>query len=141
MATTAELIEMLHKCAEWFEHHGRNTNTAVIGICKQAAERLETLYNERMAAADEIDRVEAEVERLQNKCEDCAGCTQWLCDCANERNYVVEKFAERAKEKLRDIARVDFQGNYYYLIGESFFEDLAKEMKEYLAKEMECDAE
>ena len=67
MATTAELIEKLHKCAEWFEHHGRNTNTAVIGICKQAAVRLETLYNERMAAADEIDRVEAKYKALLEK--------------------------------------------------------------------------
>ena len=67
MATTAELIERLHKCAEWFEYHGRNNNIAVIGICKQAAERLETLYNERMAAADEIDRVEARYKALLEK--------------------------------------------------------------------------
>lgn len=28
-------------------------------------------------------RKQSEVERLSHKCDDCAGCTQWKCDCAN----------------------------------------------------------
>lgn len=34
----------------------------------------------------------------QCKCEDCAGCTNWKCDCANERAYAIDEFAERMKE-------------------------------------------
>lgn len=30
----------------------------------------------------------------ERKCQDCAGCTNWKCDCANERAYAIDKFAE-----------------------------------------------
>lgn len=32
------------------------------------------------------------------KCEDCAGCTNWLCDCANIRANAIDEFAEQMKE-------------------------------------------
>lgn len=41
----------------------------------------------------------AEIERLKPKCEDCAGCNQWKCDCSNIRNFSIQEFAERLKEK------------------------------------------
>ena len=28
----------------------------------------------------------------QRKCEDCAGCTNWRCDCANERAMAIDEF-------------------------------------------------
>ena len=31
----------------------------------------------------------------QRKCEDCAGCTNWNCDCYNERVMAIEEFAEQ----------------------------------------------
>ena len=34
----------------------------------------------------------------QRKCEDCAGCTNWNCDCYNERVMAIEEFAERIME-------------------------------------------
>lgn len=40
---TKEIIARLNNCVEWFKGHGKNTNTAVIGICTEAAERLADL--------------------------------------------------------------------------------------------------
>lgn len=61
MATTAELIEKLQFLASV------PVKGSVAVICGMAAERLETLYNERMAAADELDRVEAKYKALLEK--------------------------------------------------------------------------
>ena len=39
-----------------------------------------------------IDRLQAENKRLINdKCGDCAGCTQWLCDCSNIRDAFAQE--------------------------------------------------
>jgi hypothetical protein len=38
------------------------------------------------------------ITELENKCNDCAGCTQWKCDCANIKTAALEQFAERLKE-------------------------------------------
>ena len=77
MATTAELIEDLQFIARF----PANVNAPF--ICRMAAERLETLYNERMAAADEIDRVEAEYKALLEKAiadipHYCGKCAHYL---------------------------------------------------------------
>ncbi|MGN0654430.1 MAG: hypothetical protein ACI4KD_05895 [Oscillospiraceae bacterium] len=42
-----------------------------------------------------INRQKAEIERLSHKCEDCAGCMEWKCDCSHIR----EEFAERLKQE------------------------------------------
>lgn len=49
-----------------------------------------------------IKELTEENERLRGfnsaKCEDCAGCTQWKCDCSNIEAYTVRKMQERLKE-------------------------------------------
>ena len=40
---------------------------------------------------------------MKNKCEDCAGCNQWKCDCSNERAYAIEKFVKKFEKKIRDV--------------------------------------
>ena len=35
----------------------------------------------------------------ENKCEDCAGCSVWKCDCSNIRNQALEEFYEKLKQK------------------------------------------
>lgn len=35
---------------------------------------------------------------------------------------------EKVKEELKNIARIDWQGGYYYLIGEAFFDNLLNEL-------------
>lgn len=38
----------------------------------------------------------------QRKCEDCAGCTVWKCDCANERAYAIDEFANFIHKKAKE---------------------------------------
>jgi hypothetical protein len=45
-----------------------------------------------------INRQKAEIERLSHKCDDCAGCTQWVCDCRIIEAEAVREFAERLCE-------------------------------------------
>ena len=36
----------------------------------------------------------------ERKCEECAGCTNWLCDCANTRTHAIDEFSEQLKVEL-----------------------------------------
>ena len=48
-----------------------------------------------------------------------------------DRNEVIKEFAERIKEKMQDVARVQRSGGeIYFLIGESFIDNIAKELTE-----------
>ena len=65
-----------------------------------------TMYNQK-----------AEIERLTNKCDNCAGCTDWKCDCANERANAIEEFAERLKKSIKGSIEDAWHGDgsgYYY---------------------------
>lgn len=42
---------------------------------------------------DLVNQQKAEIERLSHKCEDCAGCAQWKCDCSIIESEAVKKFA------------------------------------------------
>ena len=55
--TDNEIVKALENVAEWFTEHGKNTNTAVIGISKQAID----LINRQKARIKELE------ERLNNK--------------------------------------------------------------------------
>lgn len=50
MTDTEIIIKELQCASHWFANHGRNTNTAIIGICERAV--------------DLINRQKAEIERL-----------------------------------------------------------------------------
>lgn len=49
--TDNEIIKELQGASKWFNKHGRNTNTAIIGICNRAV--------------DLINRQQSEIERLE----------------------------------------------------------------------------
>lgn len=69
-------------------------------------------------ALEEIQQYRAvgTVEELQElkenhiRCEDCAGCTSWKCDCANVRDYAIREFAERLKERIVGMQMAELQG-------------------------------
>lgn len=42
--------------------------------------------------------LQSEIDKLKNKCEDCAGCTSWFCDCANIYQQCVEDIKTFYKE-------------------------------------------
>lgn len=52
-----------------------------------------------------INRLQEENERLKGfataKCEDCAGCTSWKCDCANIKAEAYKEFADRLRSKAK----------------------------------------
>ena len=53
MLTDNEIKKELQCASEWFKEHGKNTNTAIIGICDRAV--------------DLINRQQAEITELQHK--------------------------------------------------------------------------
>lgn len=59
--TGEEIIKELQSAAEWFRKHGKNTNTAIIGICERAV--------------DHIQRQSAEIEKLKVP-DTCSWCGQ-----------------------------------------------------------------
>lgn len=59
---------------------------------KAENERLNSLCASKDVIINDLN---AEVERLKPKCEDCAGCSEWKCDCSNIR----KEFAERLKDE------------------------------------------
>lgn len=54
--TDNEIIKNLENAAEWFSEHGRNTNTAIIGICKESV----ALINRQRA---EIEKLKTHIKR------------------------------------------------------------------------------
>ena len=60
-----EITKDLQSAAEWFKAHGKNTNTAIIGICERAA--------------DLINKQQAEIKKLKTKKHrTCPWCGQLL---------------------------------------------------------------
>lgn len=71
-----------------------------------------------------INRQKVTIEQLQTA----------LFKCGEERvtarAEAVKEFAERLKEKIRDVAKIEFQDGYYYLIGVPLIDNLVKEFTE-----------
>ena len=63
----------------------------------------------------------------ERKCQDCAGCTNWKCDCANERAYAIDEFIEKLRLKCLD--------SVYKEIGLHTILEIAEQMK---AGRIEC---
>lgn len=74
---------------------------------------------------ERIRRLEAEIERLSHQCSECAGCTQWKCDCSNIRVEAITEFAERLKTFYKHLPGNTVGGAVEYHI-----DQIAKEMKE-----------
>ena len=67
-------------------------------------------------ALDLINRQKAENERLKefasSKCEDCAGCTSWKCDCANIEAYAKAEAYKECIEKIHTEIAEALNSNY-----------------------------
>ena len=64
----------------------------------------------------------------QCKCEDCAGCTVWKCDCANTRQQAIDEFVKKICEKYTEEER---KGNYKQYCAEikQNIADIAEQLK------------
>ena len=67
-------------------------------IIKEATEAVEKGLDAGYAVSQLLDIINR--QKAETKCEDCAGCSQWKCDCANERIEAVKEFAERVKKEI-----------------------------------------
>lgn len=70
------------------------TNEQAIAHFKEQLEVFGGEHHEAM-------KVAIEALENQNSCKDCAGCTQWLCECANVRAEVCDRIVEQLEEELR----------------------------------------
>ena len=77
-------------------------------------------------ALDLINRQRVEIEKLANKCDDCAGCTQWECDCSLIKDELVKEFANRLKAMLTPYPEVPF----CEMVGSLDIDALVKEITE-----------
>ena len=69
---TNAVVAELKSAVEWFSKHGRNTNTAIIGICNRAIEvinnqksEIDILIRKKEALKDEIAELQTENDRLR----------------------------------------------------------------------------
>ena len=56
-----------------------------------------------------------------------------LCDfaegiIAKTKAEAYKEAFEKVKEELKNIAKIDWQGGYYYLVGEAFFDNILNEL-------------
>lgn len=71
---------------------------------------------------------QAEIERSKNRCEDCAGCTQWLCDCSNKRAEAIKDFQEKLKELYKTEGIITDDMTVPLAIIRANIDDIAEEM-------------
>ena len=94
--------------------------------------RYDVLDNaiQRLGEYEDIGTVEEfkALKENQCKCEDCAGCTVWKCDCANTRQQAIDEFVEKICEKYTEEER---KGNYKKYCGEikQNIADIAEQLK------------
>lgn len=73
------------------------------GFKRKNKDLNELCERQRISIAESFvkeNQLKDRIAELEHKCDDCAGCTQWKCDCANIEMHAVEQFAERLKEKM-----------------------------------------
>lgn len=105
--TENEAIEVLEKPSKHIRmvHEIKNEmqfytfSSDLVKAFEMAIKALEELQQYR--AIGTIDEFKALKENQRN-CKDCAGCTDWKCDCANERDYAITQFANFLHEKAKE---------------------------------------
>ena len=92
-------------------------------INRQKAE-IERLQQNLKEAHIDIKEKQAEIEKFTHSCDDCAGCTEWQCDCWNVRIQAIKEFADRLKEKAIE----NYIENLIMTVDVDDIDNLVKEM-------------
>ena len=89
------------------------------------SEELKALETVRADLDKLIEKYKVKSDKERTKInEECAGCTEWLCDCSNVRRMAIEEFAERLHSLEVDIAN----GTFVVLISKQI-DEIAESMK------------
>lgn len=102
--TDNEITKELQSASEWFNRHGRNTNTAIIGICDRAVD----LINRKNA---EIERLKAENDKLA---EDWSNLTIEKDQLFEEAKALIEKAKAEAIKEFAERLEDEAYGNDLY---------------------------
>ena len=63
-------------------------------------------------------------------CKDCAGCTDWVCECANIKQYAIDEFAEKIIELDAEFPTVEDEfGEYRPMTIKEMCSVIAEQMK------------
>lgn len=129
MTDNEKVIEELQSAAQWFELHGKNTNTAIIGICKRAVAEI----NHQKAEIDEKNEIinaqadtiflyeralkdkTAEIENLQFSVQQLSG---FLTSAKAE---TIKEYNEKVKQNL-------IKRGFYPVIVKNALKEVEKEM-------------
>ena len=68
------------------------------------------------------------------RCEECAGCTNWLCDCANVRNKAIDEFVEKLSTNVESF-QAEVNGIKADLMTEDYFHEYIWEIAEQMKGE------
>ena len=119
--TDSEIKKALECCKQEIDDNG-----VICGECKKCPnyDGKTGLCKEDLPTftLDLINRLQAENERLKK------GWKADVIETANIKAEAYKESIEKVKEKLRDIAKIEWCDNYYYLVGTAFFDNLLKEL-------------
>ena len=105
-----EVIKALECCTNCICNHAKTDTECPLvkmAFCKNYLMKQSlALINRQKAEIERLERIRAELSRtvesltnesLTNKCADCAGCAQWVCDCSTIESEAIKEFAENVK--------------------------------------------
>lgn len=92
---------------------------------KELAHIERTMHEEKCKMQEEYSIAYRKLEN-ENKCKDCAGCTQWKCDCSNIRNKTIDEFVDNL---IRNSRTEIIDGNIRLIVTEKRIKLIAEQMK------------
>lgn len=125
--TDEQVIQVFENCFVKYTKSCDDCPAFKDGKCTTSCEWITTELPKRIL--DFINRLKADNERLTNRCDDCAGCTQWKCDCSNIKTEAYQEFAERLiiaiDERISDSIK---EQNPHLFVIKTLIKDIEKEM-------------
>ena len=149
--TDKEIKKALEEYVDFADFQHTEYTTIRIDVLKNALDLInrqegENEKNENIIrfADKTIETLKAEVERLKNAYKQCAwerdifaedmtqeikkDCSYLMLDIKTIKAEAYKEAFDKVKEELKNIAKIDWQGGYYYLVGEAFFDNLLNEL-------------
>ena len=100
-----ELIERLEKGAEWVKNHGRNTNTALGELCKEAAHALSAVTEENTRLRTELELKNNIVERYAASARSISLYLKDFCNRSLPYDEMISDAVRKAETELEQVKR------------------------------------